>query len=86
MRTGFLYAALAFTTWGLFPLYLHFIRQVPAFEVVLHRSTWALLFVLLVLTAQRRWAWLAQTMRQPRLLGLFGFSALLLSVNWLVYV
>ena len=86
MQTGFLYAALAFTTWGLFPLYLHFIRQVPAFEVVLHRSTWALLFVLLLLTAQRRWAWLAQTMRQPRRLALFGFSALLLSVNWLVYV
>lgn len=86
MRTGFLYAALAFTTWGLFPLYLQFIRQVAPFEVVLHRSAWALLFVLLLLTWQRRWGWLAPTLRQPRLLALFTFSALLLSVNWLIYV
>jgi chloramphenicol-sensitive protein RarD len=86
MHTGFLYAALAFTVWGLFPLYLHLIRQVPAFEVVLHRSTWALLFVLLLLGSQKRWQWLAQTRRQPKLLALFAFSALLLSANWLVYV
>lgn len=86
MRTGFLYAALAFVTWGLFPLYLQFIRHVPPFEVVLHRSAWALLFVLLLLTWQKRWAWLSPTLRQPRLLAVFGFSALLLSVNWLIYV
>ncbi len=86
MNTGFVYAALAFVTWGLFPLYLQFVRQVPVVEVVLHRSTWALLFVLVVLTVQKRWAWLAPTLRQPRLLALFAFSALLLSTNWLIYV
>lgn len=86
MHTGFLYATLAFVTWGLFPLYLQFIRQVPAFEVVLHRSAWALLFVLLLLTWQKRWTWLPPTLRQPRLLALFAFSALLLAVNWLIYV
>ena len=86
MRAGFLYAALAFLTWGLFPLYLHFIRQVPPFEVVLHRSAWALVFVLLMLAWQKHWGWLPPVLRQPRLLALFGFSALLLSANWLIYV
>lgn len=86
MRAGFLYAALAFVTWGLFPLYLQFIRQVPAIEVVLHRSAWALLFVLLLLARQKRWGWLLPTLRQPRLVALFALSALLLSVNWLIYV
>ena len=85
-RTGFLYGVLAFVTWGLFPLYFQFIAHVPPLEVVLHRSTWGLLFVLGVLAVQGRWAWLGQTLRQPRRLALFTLSALLLTVNWLVYV
>ena len=86
MQTGFVYGVLAFATWGLLPLYFQFIAKVPALEVVLHRSTWGLLFVLGVLAAQGRWAWLGQTLRQPRRLALFTLSALLLTVNWLVYV
>lgn len=86
MNPGLLYAALAFVTWGLFPLYLQRVAGVPAFEVVLHRSAWALLFVLGLLAWQRHWAWLGQTLRQPRRLALFTGSALLLSCNWLVYV
>jgi chloramphenicol-sensitive protein RarD len=86
MNTGLLSAALAFVTWGLFPLYFQFIAHVPALEVVLHRSVWALVFVLGILAWQKRWAWLRETWRQPRLLLLFTASALLLWANWLVYV
>lgn len=86
MQTGLLYALAAFGTWGMFPLYLQFIRTVPPFEVMLHRSTWALLVVVILLTALRRWGWLGRTLRQPRLLALFGICALLLSSNWLIYV
>jgi chloramphenicol-sensitive protein RarD len=86
MNPGLLYAASAFLIWGLFPLYFHFIAAVPPLEVVLHRTAWSLLFVLGVLAWQRRWAWLGETLRQPRRLLLFSASALLLSCNWLVYV
>ena len=86
MQTGLIYAALAFVIWGLFPLYFQFIAQVPPLEVVLHRSAWSLLFVLALLAWQRRWAWLGESLRQPRRVALFALSALLLSVNWLVYV
>ena len=86
MQTGLIYAALAFVIWGLFPLYFQFIAQVHPLEVVLHRSAWALLFVLLVLAWQRRWAWLGENLRQPRRVALFATSALLLACNWMVYV
>ncbi|WP_372524816.1 EamA family transporter RarD [Piscinibacter sp.] len=86
MNPGLLYAALAFTLWGLFPLYFRLVASVPALEIVLHRSVWSLVFVLLVLTGLRRWAWLGHTLRQPKRLALFAVSALLLSGNWLVYV
>ena len=86
MNPGLFYAFGAFTIWGLFPLYFVLIRQVAPFEVVLQRSLWSLVFLGLLLTALKRWAWLKQVLAEPRKLPLFAFSALLLACNWLVYV
>ncbi len=86
MQSGLLSAALAYIIWGLFPLYFHQLSQVNAFEVVLHRSLWSLLFVLGLLALQKRWQPLKNALRQPRTVAVFGASALLLSVNWLIYV
>ena len=86
LSNGILYALAAFGIWGLFPLYFQLIAHVPALEVVLQRSVWSLVFVLGVLAWQGRWAWLGDTLRQPRRVGLFLASALLLSCNWLTYV
>jgi chloramphenicol-sensitive protein RarD len=62
------------------------IASVPPLEVVLQRSVWSLVFVLVLLAVLRRWDWLRPLASQPRRLGLFAVSALLLSANWLVYV
>lgn len=86
MNPGFIYATAAFSIWGLFPLYFRLIPKVAPFEVVLQRSLWSLLFLAALLTALKRWGWLAQVWAQPRKLPLFAFSALLLAANWMVYV
>ncbi len=86
MPSGPVTAALAYILWGLFPLYIKQIQQVPALEIVLHRSAWSLAVVLGLLLVLRRFAWLGPVLRQPRTLALFGFSALLLAGNWLLYV
>jgi chloramphenicol-sensitive protein RarD len=59
---------------------------VPPLEVVLHRSAWSMVFVLGLLAALRRFGGLREIAAQPRQLGLFSSSALLLSANWLLYV
>jgi chloramphenicol-sensitive protein RarD len=86
MNTGIAYAALAYAAWGLFPLYFRQVAEVSAFEIVLHRTVWSLVFVLLLLVVMRRFAWLGEVLRQPRRLPAFALSALLLSGNWLMYV
>jgi chloramphenicol-sensitive protein RarD len=86
MNLGIVYATLAFVMWGLFPLYFRQIAAVPPLEVVLHRSAWSLLFVIGVLAVLRRFGWMRELAAQPKRLGLFGVSALLLSGNWLLYV
>ena len=86
MNTGIVYAALAYVAWGLFPLYFKQVAQVPSLEVVMHRTLWSLVFVFVVLAVRRQWAWMAAVLRQPRVLGAFALSAVLLSANWLTYV
>ena len=86
MRTGILSAALAFLCWGLFPLYFHAISEVPPMEILVHRVLWSLLFLALILAGRRQWAWLGELRAQPRVMGGFVLSSLLLSGNWLLYI
>jgi chloramphenicol-sensitive protein RarD len=86
MNPGVIYAALAYTAWGFLPVFFKQLSNVNAFEVVMHRMIWSLVFLLCVLAVQKRWAWLRDVARQPRVLAAFAASALLLSVNWSVYV
>jgi chloramphenicol-sensitive protein RarD len=86
MHPGVLSAALAYVCWGLFPLYFRPLAGIAPLDVVAHRVVWSALFVLALLIARRRWAWLPDALRRPGVLGAFAASALLLSVNWLTYV
>lgn len=86
MRTGIINATLAFLCWGLFPLYFHALHAVPPGQILAHRVLWSLLFLAIVLTVRRQWAWLPAVLRQPRVIASFAASAFLLSANWLVYI
>jgi chloramphenicol-sensitive protein RarD len=86
MNSGVLYAALAYIAWGLFPIFFKQLSNVNAFEVVMHRIVWSLVFLVGVLAMLRRWSWLRDVARQPRVLAAFAASAMLLSANWSVYV
>ena len=86
MHTGIASAAAAYVIWGLFPLYFRQLAMVPPMEILVHRVLWSLLFVLVLLGARRQWRWIAAVARQPRVLGAFAVSALLLSCNWLTYI
>jgi chloramphenicol-sensitive protein RarD len=85
MRSGIIYAALAFFCWGLFPIYFHALGEVPPLQILAHRMLWSLAFLLVLLLLRRDWKWL-QVVCQPRVFFSFVLSALLLSANWLVYI
>ena len=86
MNQGIVFASLAYLAWGLFPLYFLQVAEVPALEVVMHRTVWSMLFMLVLLLVLRRWAWLRGLSRQPKILAAFALSSRLLASNWLVYV
>lgn len=86
MRNGILYATACYTAWGIFPLYFKALKEIPPSEILLHRMVWSLLFLVMVLTWRKQWSWISSVLKQPRLLAGFTLSALLLSVNWLIYI
>ena len=86
MNAGLVYAACAFTWWGLFPIYIRLVTSVPAAEILAHRVVWCLLFVGAALSWRGQWAWLWPVARQPRVLFAFMVSALLIGGNWLAYI
>jgi chloramphenicol-sensitive protein RarD len=86
MRKGILYATACYTAWGMFPIYFKALQQIPPMEILLHRMVWALLFLLMVLAWRNQWSWVRQVAQQPKLIAGFAASALLLSVNWFIYI
>lgn len=84
MRQGLLAAAVAYLIWGLFPIYWKLLQTITPLQIMAHRIVWCLLFVALWLGLRQGWGWLRTL--SPRLLALLSTSALLISVNWLIYI
>ncbi|MCA9932844.1 MAG: EamA family transporter RarD [Ardenticatenaceae bacterium] len=83
---GLLYGIAAYTAWGLLPVYWKAIQALPALEILGHRMVWSLLFLLLLLGYRRQWGWLRPTLRNKRLLLTYLVTAVLLAINWWVYI
>jgi len=72
--------------WGLFPLYWPLLEPTPAIQILAHRMLWSLVFVAGVLAVRRRWQFAAALRRDRRRLGLLTVAAVLVSVNWGIYI
>ena len=86
MNPGILFAASAYALWGLFPLYFRLLRGVPAVEVLMLRMVLSLLTLAIVLLLWRRWAWIRQVAANLRLVLRYGIAALLVAMNWFVFI
>lgn len=80
------YALAAYAMWGLFPLYWPLLEPTPAIQILAHRMLWSLIFIAVVLLVRRRWAFVAQLRHDRRRVSLLVLAAVLVSVNWGVYI
>jgi chloramphenicol-sensitive protein RarD len=85
-RQGVIATLIAFTVWGLAPLYFKAVGSVPPTEIVAHRIIWSLALLTGLLAFWHGFEGLHRLRRQPRLLGLLALSATLTGTNWLVFV
>lgn len=76
----------AYFIWGLFPLYLHLVKQVPPIEFIGWRIAWTLPFCLVAIAFGKQWADLRAVFGNFRLVRRLTLSAILVGTNWAVYV
>jgi chloramphenicol-sensitive protein RarD len=86
MNRGVLYGIAAYLMWGFFPIYLKALQVVPSLQIMLHRVVWSFLFVMLLVLLRREWPRFRDSLRKPRVLLTYTLTAVLLSVNWLIYI
>lgn len=85
-RRGIVFALAAYGLWGIIPAYFKLIAAVPAVDIVAHRVVWSFPFLAVLLTASAGWPAVRAALRRRRSLALLALTAMLIGINWLLYV
>lgn len=83
---GICYAIVAYTLWGIAPLYFKLLSDVPATEILLHRILWSFIFVTLLVVLSSNTARLRALLKSPKQLGVLCITSLLIAANWLIFI
>jgi chloramphenicol-sensitive protein RarD len=84
--SGLPQALAAYLIWGFLPLYLLLVRHLPPFEFVGWRIIWTLPLCLLIVAARRQFGEIIAAITNPRVLVMLLVSAVLIAINWFVYI
>jgi chloramphenicol-sensitive protein RarD len=85
LKTGSLYAVLAYLGWGFFPIYWKLLKHIPYLEILCHRVVWAFVFYTIVLIYKEKKFYIFRPKGKKLILNLV-FGSILLMSNWLVYI
>ncbi|KAA0013542.1 EamA family transporter RarD [Billgrantia pellis] len=83
---GVAFGLAAYGMWGCFPLFFALFQGIPAYEVLIHRIIWSCLFLVALVTILKRWGPIRSALAEPRRLGRVLGCALLIAVNWGLYI
>jgi chloramphenicol-sensitive protein RarD len=85
-RTGLLQGVLAYGLWGVVAAYWKLLAGVDPVELIAHRAIWGLTAFGAIVVVAGQWHPFVAAMRDLRLVGVMAVSALLLAVNWTIFV
>jgi chloramphenicol-sensitive protein RarD len=85
-RSGLVYGLSAYIMWGFIPLYFRAVSDVSPFVILCHRIIWSALFMLLVVSVRAEWKSIWPVFRSRRNILLLSAGALLIAVNWLIFI
>jgi chloramphenicol-sensitive protein RarD len=72
--------------WGFFPIYWKLLHDVPALQVIGHRIAWSFVLLIAIILATRQWKEFRSAALERKTIAIYSIAAVLLSINWLVYV
>ncbi|SBN61316.1 chloramphenicol-sensitive protein RarD [Curtobacterium sp. 9128] len=83
---GVVQAIVAYGLWGLMPLLFAAMAPAGAFEIVAWRVVFGLGFCVIAIAVTRSWLRTRSLLVQRRVMGVMAIAAVLIVVNWTVYV
>jgi chloramphenicol-sensitive protein RarD len=84
-KSGILYGIGAYALWGFFPIYWKLLHHIPATQLISHRIGWSFVLLMLGILFTRQWKDFHSTIN-ARTIRIYLIAALLIGVNWFVYV
>ncbi len=86
MNKGILNGIAAYALWGFFPIYWKLLHEVPALQVIGHRIGWSFILLIAYILFTRQWQDFRSAAIAAKTIAIYSIAAVLLSINWLVYV
>ena len=83
---GFGFALTAYLLWGFLPLFLKQVAHMPPAEVIAHRVIWSVPIAGLVMWFGGQLGDMGRVLRAPKMLAMGAVTAVLISVNWGLYI
>ncbi|HEV7205262.1 MAG TPA: EamA family transporter RarD [Jatrophihabitans sp.] len=85
-RRGLAFGTAAYFMWGMFPLYFPLLRPAGTVEILASRMAWSLVVVIVLLQFGSGFRGVRAVLRDRRRFGTLTAAAVLISVNWGVYI
>jgi chloramphenicol-sensitive protein RarD len=84
--TGYLYGVLAFTAWGLLPIFWKLLDALPAEEILANRIIWSFVFLSCILLGTGQFEKVKKSLGPKRNRLLILAASLIISFNWFTYI
>jgi len=85
-NSGVINAILAYSMWGIAPLYFKLLLDVDALEILVHRVIWSSVLLFGVVIAIKKWRQFVHIITDKKLLIKLTFTATILAVNWFLFI
>jgi len=86
LNKGILFALGAYSLWGILPLFWKLLEEVPAFQILCHRISWSLIFLISIQVFGNKLRWIKKAIKSKKIVLTFLTTSILLSTNWFTYI
>jgi chloramphenicol-sensitive protein RarD len=86
MNQGYWYAIVAYTAWGLLPIYWKIFAKISAWEILSQRIIWSVVFVVILVLASKKWNSIKKAVPNWNSRIRIIISSLLIASNWTIYI
>lgn len=86
MKKSELQVLLCFILWGILPIYWKQLDEVNSVYILASRIVWSLVFVSLIIAAEKKWDKVKEILQDKKQLLSLGAASILITINWGVYI